>query len=266
MFINSYLFKMFSLVNVTVTYWSSTTAVTLIISLTLSIMPHFILYGLKWWMTDCHSIFSLLFCSYNNIKLWWKELYVYLGCFYRLLKNRSCLCLSWWFWPVCSLSKCLDSLLTFRPAICAACWISSALPARLMMDVTALQLNLHSQGPPAWRWSLTGGCGWWADGGSHHSQRDCEEDCWAGRVIGAAAADEASACVLVRTREDGSDLSLRRHRLWISQERHSSVRPEPFSPLTRRSLSEAEPTKRLRFCSGSFPPRAFLKNMFDSCG
>lgn len=82
---------------------------------------------------------------------------MYLSCFYRLLKNRSRLCLSLWFWSVCSLGKCLDSLLTFRPAICAACWISSSLPARLMMDVTALQLNLHSQGPAAWRWSLTGG-------------------------------------------------------------------------------------------------------------
>lgn len=41
------------------------------------------------------------------------------------------------------------SMLTFRPVICAVCEISSSLPARVMIDVTALQLNLHSQGPPA---------------------------------------------------------------------------------------------------------------------
>lgn len=49
------------------------------------------------------------------------------------------------------------TMLMFTPLSCADCGISSSLAACVMIYVTAVQLNLHSQGPPVWRLSTTKG-------------------------------------------------------------------------------------------------------------
>lgn len=114
-----------------------------------------------------------------------------------------------------SVFKCID-LLTFRPAICAVCGISSSLPAYVLMDMVDLQLNLQSQGLQAWRLSITGSL-WLVDNGSHHPQRDCEEENWWGQTYlryscpvwqrsrEGWTVDETSVCIFEKAQKDEND-------------------------------------------------------------
>lgn len=131
--------------------------------------------------------------------------------------------------------------LTFRPVICAVCGISSSLPASAMMDVTAVQLNLHSQGPPTWRLGFAGSV-WFVESGSHHPQRDCEEGNWWGWNVLAlllpslTMLQRALHCVLVRAQKDGSDCPWKATDLEFPHGLHSSVRSERCAVLVPKGL------------------------------
>lgn len=125
-----------------------------------------------------------------NTDAWEKSSFIFpesrYFCWRRLQRIECCSCTVCCRNALTHLFKHLDSSkLVLRPAICAVCGISSSSPARVMMDVTVKQLNLHGQGPPAWRLSITGGL-WLADSGSHLPQRDRE-----GGIVG-----DGQACLL----------------------------------------------------------------------